>query len=80
MRGFDVEDIADGEAIMPKMKTHKGLKKRVKITAKGKVRHKRAGSGHLMSGKCGNRCRRLRSPAILKNAFQKRIRAALGED
>ncbi|UCE62109.1 MAG: 50S ribosomal protein L35 [Phycisphaerales bacterium] len=65
---------------MPKMKTHKGLKKRVKVTAKGKVRHKRAGSGHLMSGKSGNRCRRLRLPAILKSAFQKRIRAAMGED
>lgn len=63
---------------MPKMKTHKGLKKRVKLTATGKVRHKRANSGHLMSGKSGDRCRGLRRPSVLKNAFEKRIKIALG--
>ncbi len=63
---------------MPKMKTHKGLKKRVRITANGKVRYKRANSGHLMSGKSGNRCRRMRKPAILKGGIQDRIKIALG--
>ena len=62
---------------MPKMKTHKGLKSRVKVTATGKVKHKRANAGHLMSGKSGNRCRALRRPGILKSAFQKRIKTAL---
>ncbi len=64
---------------MPKMKTHKGLAKRVKVTAKGKVRHKRAGAGHLMSGKSGKRCRSLRQPAVLKGAMSRRIRRALGK-
>jgi large subunit ribosomal protein L35 len=64
---------------MPKMKTHKGIKKRVRITAKGKVRHKRANAGHLMSGKSGNRCRSLRRPGILKSAFDDRMREALGK-
>lgn len=50
---------------MPKLKTHKGLSKRVKITASGKVKHKRAGMGHLMSGKNAKRRRRLNSPATL---------------
>jgi len=63
---------------MPKMKTHKGLKKRVKLTATGKVRHKRANSGHLMSGKSGDRRRGLRKPGVLKAPFEKRIRIALG--
>ena len=62
---------------MPKMKTHKGIKKRFKITANGKVRHKRANTGHLMSGKSGNRCRSLRKPAMLKPAFMKHLRTAL---
>jgi large subunit ribosomal protein L35 len=64
---------------MPKMKTHKGIKKRVKITAKGKVRHRRANTGHLMSGKSGDRCRALRRPGILKSAFESRIKEALGK-
>jgi large subunit ribosomal protein L35 len=50
---------------MPKQKTHKGLRKRVKITATGKVRRKRSGGGHLMSGKSSKRRRRIGSPAIL---------------
>ena len=63
---------------MPKMKTHKGIKKRVRVTAKGKVRHKRANAGHLMSGKSGKRCRGLRRPGALKSAFESRLREALG--
>ncbi len=65
---------------MPKMKTHKGLKKRMRVTARGKVRHKRANAGHLMSGKSGNRCRGLRRPGLLREGpVQKRIRVALGK-
>ena len=63
---------------MPKMKTHKGLKKRVKLTANGKLKHKRSNSGHLMSGKSGNRRRRLRQRSILDNALGQRMRILLG--
>ena len=62
---------------MPKMKTHKGTKNRVKITAKGKVIHKRANAGHLMSGKSGKRCRAMRRPGVLKRAFRDRLKNAL---
>lgn len=63
---------------MPKMKTHKGLAKRVKITANGKVRFKSANSGHLMSGKSGGRCRSLRKATILKSTgLVKRIKEML---
>ena len=64
---------------MPKMKTHKGLKKRVRVSARGKVKFKQANAGHLMSGKSGGRVRRMRKPAILKGGLRKRILLALGE-
>ena len=64
---------------MPKMKTHKGLKKRVKITATGKIRYKRSFSGHLMSGKSSGRRRALRKPGILASPMVKRFKEALGK-
>ena len=63
---------------MPKMKTHKGLKKRVKITANGKVKYKSRNSGHLMSTKSGNRCRSLRRPRTLAGAIRRAIKIKLG--
>ena len=45
---------------MPKLKTHKGLTKRVRVSPKGKIKRKKAGTGHLMSGKTGNRKRTLK--------------------
>lgn len=45
---------------MPKMKTHKGSKKRFKVTAKGKLKRHKAGKGHLLSHKTGKRKRQLR--------------------
>ncbi len=62
---------------MPKQKTHKGLSKRVKITAGGKVRHKRAGGSHLMSGKSAKRRKRVAGSAIMTGATAKTVRAKL---
>jgi large subunit ribosomal protein L35 len=65
---------------MPKLKTHKGMKKRFKVSANGKVRHKRCGSSHLMSHKSGKQVRRLRKSSTLKIAAEaRRIRRALHE-
>jgi len=50
---------------MPKLKTHKGIKKRFKVSATGKVSHKRCGSSHLMSHKSGSQVRRLRKKSIM---------------
>lgn len=58
---------------MPKMKTHKGVKKRFRISAKGKVSHKRTFSGHLMSGKSGNRRRMLRKHESVVRVLAKKI-------
>jgi large subunit ribosomal protein L35 len=49
-----------------KQKTHKGVKKRFKVTATGKVTHKRCGSSHLNSHKNGKKIRRLRKKSVLK--------------
>jgi len=63
---------------MAKMKTHKGLRKRVRITARGKVKYKPANANHLMSGKGGDRCRRLRKPKVLQGRVRQRIVLAVG--
>ena len=49
---------------MPKMKTHKGAKKRFRVTANGKLKRRQAGKKHLLSGKTGKRKRHLRGTVI----------------
>lgn len=62
---------------MHKAKTHKGLSKRVKVTAKKKIKFRPPFSGHLMSGKTGNRKRDLRKARVLNDTMAKRMVAAL---
>ena len=64
---------------MPKQKTHKGLKKRVKITASGKVKRKQAGGGHLMSSKNAKRRRKIASPSTMTASATKKTRCLLGQ-
>lgn len=65
---------------MPKLKTHKGIKKRFKVSATGKVSHKRCGSSHLNSHKSGKKIRRLRKKSYLKvSAEAHRLRRAVRE-
>jgi large subunit ribosomal protein L35 len=52
---------------MPKMKRHKGLAKRIKATARGKVTYKKSNMGHLMSGKRAARRLKLRRTGNLNN-------------
>ncbi len=58
---------------MPKNKPHKGLLKRVKVTKTGKVKFKRAFSGHLRSRKSGSLLRSYRKSAYAAPAEQKKI-------
>jgi large subunit ribosomal protein L35 len=60
-----------------KAKPHKGLRKRVKITARGKVKFKRANAGHLMSGKSGRRKQRLRKKHVLQSAIAVNVKRML---
>lgn len=50
---------------MPKMKSHSGAKKRFFITKKGKVKHKKAGLRHLLTGMASNRGRKLRQTTVM---------------
>ena len=51
-------------AIMPKMKTHSGAKKRFKVTATGKVRGRHPFTSHILEKKSPKRKRALGRPAI----------------
>jgi large subunit ribosomal protein L35 len=55
---------------MPKEKTHKGLAKRVKVTARGKIKRMRAGAGHLLSHKSSKTRRRLKKATLIKGVYQ----------
>jgi len=63
---------------MPKQKTHKGLSKRVKVTASGKVKHKRAFGGHLMGSKNAKRRRRIASSGIIVGSAARKIVGFMG--
>lgn len=62
---------------MPKQKTHKGLSKRVKVSARGKVMRKKAGMGHLMSSKTSKRRRQLGNASLVKTAAANTIKTKL---
>lgn len=63
---------------MPKMKTHKGARKRFKITATGKLKRRQACKKHLLSHKSGNRKRHLRGAVIQTGKLAKRYIAIMG--
>ena len=63
---------------MPKMKTHKGAKKRFKVTASGEVKRGRAFKSHILTKKTSKRKRRLRRSALIATRGEvKRIRRLL---
>lgn len=62
---------------MPKQKTHKGMKKRFKVTASGKAKHRTANRGHILGKKSGERKRRLRGDSVVEGAEAKKIADAL---
>jgi ribosomal protein L35 len=69
---------ADCVMNLPKLKTHKGVAKRVKVTKKGKVKRQQAWHRHLMTGKSGSRKRRLRRQVLATKAEAKRMKRLLG--
>ena len=51
---------------MPKLKTRKSVKKRVKITKTGKVLRHKPGSRHYKVSKSGSRARKLRHTDLVR--------------
>ena len=58
---------------MPKQKTHKGMKKRYKVTATGKVKSRGANRGHLKSGKTPKYKRQTRNDPVMDGVRAKVI-------
>jgi large subunit ribosomal protein L35 len=62
---------------MPKQKTHKGIRKRFKLTASGKVKHRKAFRGHKLAKKGGKRNRQARADRVVEGKQGAMIRLAL---
>jgi len=63
---------------MSKQKTHKGTKKRIGVSATGKLMRRRAFGSHLLTKKSANMKRRLRKSANIEATDNKRLRDLLG--
>ena len=65
------------EVKMPKLKTHRGVAKRVKISGSGKMIRRKSFHSHLLSHKSSARKRRLKKPDKVHSSDAKRIRRLL---
>ncbi len=59
---------------MPKMKSHKGLKKKVRVTKNGKLIRNKAGKSHLNTGKNATRRRNLRKKSVSTGAAARKAK------
>jgi large subunit ribosomal protein L35 len=62
---------------MPKQKTHKGTKKRFRLSATGKAMHRKAGTSHLASRMSAKRKRHLRGTGASASLEAKMVAKAL---
>ncbi len=62
---------------MPKQKTHKGTKKRFRLTATGKAKHRQSGTSHLAARMDQKRKRNLRGTTTLSKSMLHQITEAL---
>ncbi len=62
---------------MPKMKSHRGAKKRFKVSKTGKVRYAAKNRRHILSKKKTKRKRHLRGKRVLSVSDAPRIRELL---
>ena len=62
---------------MPKIKTHRGLAKRVKKTATGKIKRSKAYHSHLLSSKSPKMKRRLSKSDTMHPSDVKRVKSLL---
>lgn len=63
---------------MPKLKTHKGTAKRVKLSAGGKILRQRASGGHLLAKKSKSRKRAINTTGEVTGSMAKNIKRSLG--
>ncbi|MCU1462647.1 MAG: ribosomal protein [Acidimicrobiales bacterium] len=63
---------------MPKMKTHRGAKKRFKVTGSGKLTRRHAFMNHILEKKPSKRTRRLKREEVVHPGDEARVRRLLG--
>ena len=63
---------------MPKLKTRKGISKRIRVTRNGKLIRRHAWKSHLLEHKSAKRKRAYRSAQLLDPADAKQVRRSLG--
>lgn len=59
---------------MPKLKTHRGFAKRIKVTGTGKLKRAKAFHSHLLSSKTPKMKRRLSKPDTIHPSDAKRVK------
>lgn len=64
---------------MPKMKTHSGAKKRIKVTGSGKLLRRQAGRGHLRLAKGKSTFRRRKGEVELAPGDARVVKKLLGK-
>ena len=63
---------------MPKLKTHSGTKKRIKLTKTGKVLRRHSAINHFLQKKSASRKRALAKPEEIKGKARRNIKRKLG--
>ena len=64
---------------MPKMKSHRAARKRMRLTGGGKIVHKRSNFRHILEKKSSKRKRRLGKMTTVADQDYRRARRLLGE-
>lgn len=62
---------------MPKLKTHRGAKKRFKVTGKKKILHNKAYKSHLLTKKSAKRKRNLGKKDMISKVDRDKIKKML---
>jgi len=62
---------------MPKLKSHRGAKKRFKVTGKKKIVHSKAYKSHLLTKKSAKRKRGLRKETVISPSDKSKIKKML---
>ena len=62
---------------MPKQKTNRSAAKRFKKTGTGKYKRRQAYKSHILTKKSSKRKRKLRKPALVSKADEKRVKRLL---
>lgn len=62
---------------MPKLKTNRSARKRLKRTAKGGIKRRRASHSHLLTGKTSKRKRKLSKSTLVSNPNKRKVKRLL---